>query len=205
MPAAEPTLVRPGRWDVPFGDQMTSRDVQRLLTVEPFRSIDPARFPPTLPLEGILRNDARIVEFEPGDLVVREGDYGNSAFMLLHGTLRVALESLSTEAMGHPPKPRKNWVRALAQVWRSQQLPEVRQIAGPSNHATAVGLRGEGPSAHVFLQDVPRLLDETRTATLTAGEFFGELAALSARPARPASSPRPKPWCWKSVGRGSAT
>ena len=64
MSTAEQTFARPSRWDVPFGDAMTNRDVDRLLSVEPFRSVDASRFPSTLPLRGILRNDARIVEFQ---------------------------------------------------------------------------------------------------------------------------------------------
>jgi Fe-S-cluster-containing dehydrogenase component/CRP-like cAMP-binding protein len=180
MSIAEQTFARPSRWDVPFGDAMTNRDVDRLLSVEPFRSVDASRFPTTLPLRGILRNDARIVEFQPGDLVIREGDYGNSAFMLLHGTLHVALQSLAPELIGHPPKPKKSWLAALRQSLGSQQVPEVRRrLAQPEG---AVGVRGEGASAHVFLQDVPRVLDETRTAKLVAGEFFGELAALARSP-----------------------
>ncbi len=161
---------------------MNDRDVQRLLGVEPFCRIDITRFPATLPLHGILRNDARLVEFEPGDLVIREGDYGNSAFMLLHGTVRVALQSLAPEAIGHPPQPRKSWLGAIAQVFKSHQLPEVRGNLRAANVEGPIGLRGEGQRTHVFLQDVPRVLDETRTAKLTAGEFFGELAALSRSP-----------------------
>lgn len=182
MSNVEPTFSRPNRWDVPFGDAMTDRDVDRLLGVEPFRSVDASRFPPSLPLRGILRNDARLVNFEIGDLVIREGDYGNSAFMLLHGSLRVSLESLAPEAMGHPPRARKSWTKALAQVLKSQQLPEVRRQLKPAADGGAVGLRGEGAQTHVFLQDVPKVLDETRTAKLLPGEFFGELAALARTP-----------------------
>ncbi len=182
MPTAEATFARPNRWDVPFGERMTNRDVERLLGVEPFRSIDRARFPATLPLEGILLNDARIVEFDPGDLVVREGDYGNSAFMLLHGTLRVALESLSPDATGHPDQAKPSWFAALMQACSSQQLPEVRRPHRAEVRDQEVGVRGAGAQTHVFLQDVPRVLDETRTAQLFPGEFFGELAALSRSP-----------------------
>ena len=182
MSTAETTFARPGRWDVPFSDTMRNSDVDRLLGVEPFRSIDAGRFPPSLPLKGILKNDARIVTYQPGDLVIREGDYGNSAFMLLHGTLRVALESLTSAATGGGSRPRKSWLRAIAQVFASQQVPEIRQHPGAVGLDDELGLRGEGDQAHVFLQDVPRVLDKTHTATLKAGEFFGELAALSRSP-----------------------
>lgn len=181
MSVAQSPLVRPKRWDTPFGSEMTELDVERLLGVAPFRSIDPSKFSATLPLAGILLNDARIVSFEPGDLVIREGDYGNSAFMLLHGALRVALESLAPELTGHPAPPRKSWVKAFSQLLKSQQAVE-RCSSDTLGNGGPVGMRGTGRDTHVFLQDVPRVLDETRTAPLSAGEFFGELAALSRSP-----------------------
>ena len=33
---------------------------------------------------GILRNDARLVTYEPGDIIVREGDYGSSLFFIVN-------------------------------------------------------------------------------------------------------------------------
>src|SRR5262245_25807212 len=100
MPELEITIHRPQRWDAPFGESMTDLEVERLLSVEPFRAADPAAFPPTLPLRGILRNDTRIVHYQRGDLIVREGDYGNSAFLILQGTVRVALEGLDPRLLG---------------------------------------------------------------------------------------------------------
>ncbi|QDU55194.1 cyclic nucleotide-binding domain-containing protein [Aeoliella mucimassa] len=182
MSTAETTFARPARWDVPFSEMMSQRDVERLLGVEPFRSIDASRFPKSLPLNGILKNDARIVEFQSGDLVIREGDYGSSAFMLLHGTLHVALESLAAATTARAPQPRKSWLRAIAQVFASQQVPEIRERPVAVGLDDDLGLRGEGELAHVFLQDVPRVLDGNRTAKLEPGEFFGELAALARSP-----------------------
>src|SRR3990170_5504101 len=109
MAEMEITVARPKRWDVPFGQEMTDADVDRLLRIEPFRSIDPTAFPPTLPLLGILRNDTRIVRFEEGDLIVREGDYGHSAFLILAGTVRVALAPLDPELLGRGRPPRRSW------------------------------------------------------------------------------------------------
>src|SRR4051794_33160887 len=80
MPNFEIAVARPQRWNEPFGE-MTERDVDRLLRVEPFRSIDASAFPPSLSLRGILLGDVRINWYEPGDVIVREGDYGNSAFL----------------------------------------------------------------------------------------------------------------------------
>src|SRR5262245_9823094 len=81
MSEFEIAIQRPQRWDEPFGE-MTDRDVDALLRIEPFHSIDVDAFPASLPLRGILLGDTRIVRYQAGDVVVREGDYGNSAFLI---------------------------------------------------------------------------------------------------------------------------
>jgi Fe-S-cluster-containing dehydrogenase component/CRP-like cAMP-binding protein len=183
MPPLEIAVPRPERWDVPFDERMSERDVERLLSIEPFRRADAGMFPANLPLTGILRNDTRIVHFEPGDLVVREGDYGNSAFMVLTGKVRVALERLDPRLLGRSDPPKPTWRRAIAQLWQNAKLPEVRKhVPGRGDFPAVVGTREEADGTHVFLQDVPRLLDKTGTAQLGPGEIFGELAALSRTP-----------------------
>ncbi len=173
------TIDRPARWDSPFGDAMTNGVVDRLLKVEPFRSIDATTFPQSLPLRGILQNDCRVVEYELGDLIVREGDYGNSAFFVLHGHVRVALEGLPPAAIGRPMASKPSWWGALKSLWHDQQTPERRpRVAGQLNIATREATDG----TRIFLQDVPRLLDETRTARIGPGELFGELGALTRSP-----------------------
>ncbi|HJQ80607.1 MAG TPA: cyclic nucleotide-binding domain-containing protein [Lacipirellulaceae bacterium] len=181
MPELEIAIPRPQRWDVPFGE-MCERDVDRLLAIEPFRSIDASAFPPSLPLRGILLGDARLVRYEVGDIVVREGDYGHSAFMVLAGSVRVVLERLNPELLGRAAPPRRSWVRAIAQLWHNSRVPEVRT----AGQAFQPDEDGECPAAkpdlHIFLQDVPRLLAQTGTVQLGAGEMFGELAALARTP-----------------------
>jgi len=183
MPPLEIAVPRPERWDVPFDERMSERDVERLLAIEPFRRADAGMFPANLPLTGILRNDTRIVHFEPGDLVVREGDYGNSAFMVLSGKVRVALERLDARLLGRSDPPKPGWRRAIAQLWQNAKLPEVRKnVQGRGDFPPVVGTREEADGTRIFLQDVPRLLDQTGTAQLGPGEIFGELAALSRTP-----------------------
>lgn len=183
MPPLEIAVPRPERWDVPFDEQMSDRDVERLLAIEPFRRADAGMFPANLPLTGILRNDTRILHFEPGDLVVREGDYGNSAFMVLTGKVRVALERLDPKVLGRSDPPKPTWRRAIAQLWQNAKLPEVRKnVPGRGDFPASVGTREESDGTRVFLQDVPRLLDKAGTTQLGPGEIFGELAALSRTP-----------------------
>jgi Fe-S-cluster-containing dehydrogenase component/CRP-like cAMP-binding protein len=187
MVDTEVAVARPQRWDEPFGAAMRDADVDALLDVEPFRSMEPARFPPSLPLRDILRNDARLQRFAPGDIIVREGDYGSSAFLILRGRVRVVLSGLPPETLGREPTQKLGWWATLVRVLRRHRLPEVRtQIAPRKSKPTAdahpVAQRGDANRPRVFLQDVPRVLDETKSVVLEAGEIFGELAALTRSP-----------------------
>src|SRR5262245_56331337 len=106
MPAVDTSsqVSRPQRWDEPFGPDMTDGDADQLLGRPEFAAIATDRFPKHLPLREILKNDTRLVRFQAGDIVVREGDYGNSAFLILAGTLRVVLApGLPTEMLGRQP------------------------------------------------------------------------------------------------------
>jgi len=78
-------ISKPRRWDVPFSKDMTEADVDLLMKHPPFNRIDESKFPASVPLRGILLNDAQLRRFDDGDIVVREGDYGNSAFVIVTG------------------------------------------------------------------------------------------------------------------------
>ncbi len=174
-------MSRPQRWDTPFGPEMTDADAQRLLARPEFASIDAERFPAHTPLAGILKNDARIVRCQAGDIVVREGDYGNSAFLILQGNLRVVLApGLPSELLGRLPARKKSFVEALSQLWTNRRIPEVRDT---SRYLRKQLHKAEDATAsHVFLQDVPAVLDAHKTALLEEGALFGELAALGRVP-----------------------
>jgi len=184
MSLAEVAVVRPERWDVPFSEAMRTDAVDELLKIEPFRSMDPARFPSTLPLRGILKNDARISNFQQGDIIVREGDYGNSAFLILQGEVRVVLEGLDETALGRPPVVKQGVLQSLVRMWKNPRLPEVRSQVSTKSEWVASEREPTADLAEtrVFLQDVPRVLEAARSVNLQAGEIFGELAALTRAP-----------------------
>ena len=174
-------MKRPQRWDVPFGDDMRPVDVDHLLQIQPFASMDASKFPKQQPLADILLNDARIQEYEPGDLIVREGDYGNSAFLILTGAVRVTLQSLPNKMLGRRDHSARGWLTALTQLVRGPRYPEIREYGSPLLDGS-LGSRGDGDETRIFLQDVPGVLDEFNTLQLGAGEIFGENSALSRSP-----------------------
>jgi Fe-S-cluster-containing dehydrogenase component/CRP-like cAMP-binding protein len=188
-------IQRPQRWDIPYSDEMTDADVERILSAPPFSELDPKRFRGQVTLKGIIKNDARIVRCQQGDIIVRENDWGNSAFFMLSGFARVVLVtgsgSLPAAVLGRHEPQRKTFFQAVAQLWGNHKHPEVRDVShyvGDSRIAT----RGTGESTRIYLQDVPGLLDQYetaqlgskmyQTARLGAGQLFGELAALGRIP-----------------------
>ncbi|WP_428306310.1 cyclic nucleotide-binding domain-containing protein [Lacipirellula sp.] len=188
----EVAVSRPQRWDVPFGESMRDDAIDRLLSIEPFAGIDAASFPASLPLREILRNDTRLQHYAAGDIIVREGDYGNSAFLILTGRARVVLAGLSPEVLGRKEPKRIGWLAAMVQSFTRPKLAEVRDYsaselnskASSPLHAGGISTaeRGDPGHPHIFLQDVPRVLEATDTVVLAPGEMFGELAALTRSP-----------------------
>lgn len=175
------TIARPQRWDQPFDTNMTDGDVKRLASVKEIAAIQSDKFPKSTPLEGILKNDTAIRRFKPGDIVVRAGDYGSSAFMVLSGKVRVVLTPpLSSEKLGRQPARKKGFLEAVAQLWRNRTLPEVRDLQMYQRKGVRKG--GDEAQTKVFLQDVPAVLSKHKTATMGPGAVFGELAALGRVP-----------------------
>jgi Fe-S-cluster-containing dehydrogenase component/CRP-like cAMP-binding protein len=179
MPAAPTILERPQRWDASFDANMTEDDVTRLLFTAPFSKMDAEKFPKRTPLREILRNDARILKLRKGEIIMRQGDYGTSAFLILQGAARVVLKpDLPPSLLGRQATNKKGILRTLAQMWNGSRPPEI--LSGKLRGQDAgLGARQDADQVHVFLQDVPRVLDKYRTEQMTTGEFFGEIAALS--------------------------
>ena len=137
-------------------------------------------------LEGILRNDCRIQRCEPGEIVVREGDYGNSAFLVLAGSVRVVVDSLSPQQLGRTPTKSSLGPKRCAASCFDREVPESRQ---PHEVTTNAGLTESSGSVRqvddrpaVFLQDFNVVLRDNETVSLGPGELFGEVAAMYRSP-----------------------
>lgn len=171
-------ISRPERWNVPFSDEMTDDDVADLMSQPLFSQMDPKKFSGKIPLAGILKNDARLRNCEHGEIIVREGDWGNSAFFLLSGAVRVNIERgrdvMSPELTGRAPVKQKSFFQALKQLWTRPRHSEVRNLSQPG----VAQKKGEGSDTRVFLQDFSHVIDVYKTTKIEAIEFFGEQSAL---------------------------
>jgi Fe-S-cluster-containing dehydrogenase component/CRP-like cAMP-binding protein len=176
-------MDRPQRRDVALDPEMSEANVARLLAAVPFSKMKAGNFPARLPLADILKHDTRLRRYRRGEIVVRKGDYGTSAFLVLSGAVRVVLGAgLPASVLGRRLYQRKNLFKVIAQLWESRKEPESVNLRDLKEESSAALRHGQGEEARVFLQDVPRVLDEHKTAVLEGGEFFGEIAALSRMP-----------------------
>ena len=189
-------IEKPERWDKPLGPDMTDGDVDRVLNQDLFRDIKEAQFPPRLPLRGIVGNDGRIVRYRRGDIVVRDGDYGGSVFIILEGSVRVVNETPRDDRQGHQGSggAQRSFFESLSQFWRNASTPEARDLttyqgtAEPQAGDLAVyqggdefGLRRSGTTARTYLKDVDAFIQAHET-TVIKNKVFGEIAALTRTP-----------------------
>lgn len=189
------SVAKPERWDVPFWQESVGRRSCKPMTDEvvadireksPFKEIDPDRFPKSMSLDGIIKNDARIRRLAKGEIVVRQGDYGNSAFFVLSGTVRVLLDQVDEKLLGRREPNRKSFWSALAQLWNNPSTPELRHYGedDSQSHKTGVTQSTDAIDAMttVFLQDVPTVISTERSREIKEGDLFGEIAALTRTP-----------------------
>ena len=181
---ATSSIEKPQRWDDAFDPEMNQESVDRLLGISPFREMDASKFSPRTPLRGILENDTRIRAFNKGEIITRQGDYGTSAFLILSGAARVVLKpDLPPSTLGRQSSGKKGIFKTLAQMWNFKRPPEFLSLRQLRKSGDVESREGEdAEETRVFLQDVPRVLNEHRTESMGAGEFFGEIAALSRMP-----------------------
>ncbi len=185
-------MDRPKRWDVPFWEEgrgtvrtvpMTEALVEQMLRVRPFRLMKS-----TPKLRDLLLNDCRLRLFEDREIVVRQGDYGNSAFLILSGQATV-LKEVSRADLGRPPPSRKPWWRSLTQRLTNSEAVEARDTRGYPQLETTETLKGSAaPGSAALMTGLPTVrlpagvLERDGAVTLDRPAMFGELAALGRLP-----------------------
>ncbi|AMV32186.1 Electron transport protein HydN [Pirellula sp. SH-Sr6A] len=181
--------------------EMLQRDLSWVVTTPPFDQLNLDSYSSVGSLEQILRHDAKITRYEPGDLIIREGNYGSSAYLVLRGSVRAFLVSLWPEpALESSTSSWWDFLRqsigmessksisAAAQSVELEKRSHSRVKPNPANErpistpTELVGTR-EGKSC-VFLQDIEAVLTDYQSESLSAGTLFGEMAAITRTPHR---------------------
>ncbi len=177
-------VKRPERWDHPLDPSLSDAVIQQLLATAPFVAMDPRRFHHSASLTDILRNDTRVLQLDPGDVVFREGQYGGCAYLVLDGQVRVLLQKMHSKSEPKRGLHRLSmeWIRSGLHCLSMKRPDRRRQPRKLAARAIHFARRGQGDDARLFLQDVPRILDENASTVVAAGEMFGELAAVTRSP-----------------------
>lgn len=186
---------RPERWDEPMDPTMSQSDIDWLLKQPPFSSLDPSSFPRTIPLDGILLNDCRLLRVKPCQVICRQGDYANSAFLVIDGSVRLLTEGLPEEDLGRVRERSLSWTQALRKLFFPSRVPETRRPEeitplGNWNNDVNDFAPTDAPASNaptsdapvLFLQDMDGVLRRGQAVTLLAGELFGEVAAMYRSP-----------------------
>ena len=174
--------ARPKRWDQPLDPAMSDATLDLLMATEPFASMDESAFPAGTPLRGILRADTAVREYAAGEIILRKGDYGTSAFMVLEGEADVILRpEIDPLLLGRAPSVKKSFIERFAQLWSNHPEPEEWSSkstrTGDNPKVSINKARGS-----VYLQDYPQVVSGAQTAALKKGQLFGEISALSRMP-----------------------
>ena len=158
---------------------MNEEDIDHILSQELFAQMDKDKFPARNPLVDIICKHTRLVPVKKRALVVRAGDYGNSAFLIISGQVNVIFApGLSDDLLGRSPDKTLGWGEAISKLWKNAKYPEVRNASKEVN----ADQPGHDYPKGVFIQDIPVVLKSHANEAMGPGMLFGEVAALGRTP-----------------------
>lgn len=180
-----PTQIkRPKKWDHAFSADMAAEQVHALLEREPFASMIPPESGTDdakagkvrAKIQDILLNESRLLNFDKDEVVVRQGDYGATAYFIVSGNVSV-LFNVDKSLLGRGHAPKKSLWSHVKRVLGNPGTPEARD---PEQYDPA-GATEDRLQQGVFLQDVPRVIAAQKDDPdeMGPGEIFGEIGALS--------------------------
>lgn len=178
--ALELVEERNRRWDQPFGEErLDAQTVAGILSLPIFANVDAAEFQPWLPLDQIIANDGRLRRCQRGEVIVRKGDYGNSLFVILEGSVLTFTSATGIESQGKASRPRASWWRPIAQLLTRAKPPEYR----PTRRSGRGGpVASPAAPSELGKLDVDDAKSRYSAIALQPPEVFGELAALTGSP-----------------------
>ncbi len=179
-------LTKPQRWDSPYDPEMSEKDVAWLMDQPEIITLDAEAYPEHTPLKGILKNDTRLLHYKVGDIIVREGDYGNSAFLILSGRVRIFADSYPSLLLGRDKSTKKGFLDTISQIWTNSKIPEARDTNSYKAQTVCDDQKIKNykysTTNRIFIEDISEVLKKFHTIEKGKSELFGELAALGRVP-----------------------
>ncbi len=200
LPSVE--MRRPKRWDEPFSREMDNATVDKVLEYEPFKTAR-ARYDKRAysRLRDLLRYDCAYRECRSGEILIREADYGTSAFFILEGAVQVVFTHLQASLLGRREVKRRTILQLIEQVFRRRRWPEARDISkypqfqkeerttawqkllrnwiwvggGETDKSSRRIASSDQPELH-FLKGYPEVLRKEGIDRLTQSVYAGEVA-----------------------------
>jgi Fe-S-cluster-containing dehydrogenase component/CRP-like cAMP-binding protein len=159
-----------------FRPALSEEEIDQILVHTPFSGLDQTGFPSVSSLRTILARHAGLLTCEPGDVILREGDHGNSAFVVLEGQVRgVTRPPLPAARLGRRRRARRGLLRSLFPGFRNPRIPE---LGSPTPGSSELA-----PDPALFrLSGIEDVIANHETFPVSAGDMFGELAALDRSP-----------------------
>ena len=119
----EERIDRPSRWGCSLRHRGLDVDFAMLMDRPEIKALDPSSFPRSAPLDGLVRHDMRVNRYEAGEIVVREGDYGNSAFLILEGELLIARSpGIPEEQLGRSKEAKRGVLPRLKTLFSNANI-----------------------------------------------------------------------------------
>ena len=118
------------------------------------------------------------------EVIVRQGDYGSTAYLILEGRVRILIQSdeqasAAASSLGTTETRRKGWFGLLRKWLGASDGREVRQADQDERLSAARAAKAPVP---IKIKNFDKLPALSKESTLREGEVFGEIAALTRSP-----------------------
>jgi len=173
-------MIEKEKW---WDPNMSSQEVDRILSLALFKDLDTAKFPVQSPLSAIIYKHTRLLNYLEGEVIIRAGDFGNSAFLIVAGNVGVILPTTVPQGIfGTAVKQPTNWFKEIAKLWRNPSYPEVRLLK--KTISDTVVIHTDDDRTRVFIQNFSSVVEQIQEViiNLSAGDMVGEIAALTRTP-----------------------
>jgi len=157
--------------------KINTEDLENTLDFDLSDRLEDPKLPDNNPLIEIICKHTRIVKFKKGDIIIREGYYGNSAFFIASGKVAAILPpGLINQQPEQLPVKKMSLFESLKKLWNPPFYPEQRNIIEKKQALVSFNAQ------RVHLDNHASVLKKNEYNELSSGEIFGVIAALGRTP-----------------------